>query len=170
MTDVPPRPPSRRGVLAGAATLLVAGCTRTSAPEPPPGPTPDERLAARVAAEISTLVAAYAATIARHPGTRPRLSTLMTEHEAHLSALHATTPTPTPSATASASSSPTPSGTAAPVPATPADARAALATAEAAAASRRGDQALRARPELARLLASIAACGAGHVVLLRGPE
>jgi hypothetical protein len=56
------------------------------------------------------------------------------------------------------------------VPTTPADARAALATAEAAAAARRRDQALRARPELARLLASIAACGAGHVVLLRGPE
>ncbi|MGZ4593250.1 MAG: hypothetical protein ACXV3C_05260 [Actinomycetes bacterium] len=169
MSDVRFARPSRRGVLAGGAALLVAACSRAGGAEQPPGPTPDQRLAARAADEIRLLAAAYAATIARHPGTRPVLGRLAAEHEAHVAALVAVLPTPSPGSSASADPSPSPTATpAAPVPSAPAAASAALAAAERSAAARRRGQAGRAGPELARLLASIGACEAVHAVLLGG--
>jgi hypothetical protein len=55
------------------------------------------------------------------------------------------------------------------VPETLAEARASLAVVERAASRRRGRQARGTGPELARLLASIAACEATHAALLERP-
>lgn len=169
MSDDRPARPSRRGVLAGGAALLMTACTRSGHAPPPPGPTPDQRLAAVVADEVRTLKVAYAATIARYPATRPELSTLAAEHDLHIAAFAALVPAP--DASASGSPSPTPSASPPPAPTVPsstAAARAALATAEHTAAARRQSQTRRAGPELARLLASVAGCEAVHAALLGG--
>jgi hypothetical protein len=146
--------------------LLISACTGSDDAEPP-GPTPDQRLAARVTDEIRILAASYAATITRHPDTRAELAPLAAEHEAHIVALVALTPTPSDSASPSNSSA-SPSPSPPPVPPTAAAAHTSLATSERAAAARRRGQAGRAGPELARLLASIAACEAVHAMLLGG--
>jgi hypothetical protein len=159
--------PTRRAVLAGGGLLFLAACTG-SAPVHAPRLTADQRLARQVAAEITVLAAAYAATIAAHPRTRGALGPLAAEHEAHLLALVAFMPAPTatPSLSASPSTSPSAAASAVPVASSPAAARAALATDERAAAARRRQQAVGAGPELARLLASVAACEAVHAVLV----
>lgn len=161
--------PSRRAVLSGGALLVVAGCTGGSAP--PPGLSSDQRLARRAAAEIRRLSARYAATVTAHPGERGRLSTLAAEHDAHVVVLERLLPAPravrsVPSGSASAGTAPSPSPS---VPPTVAAARGALALVERAAASRRGHQARSAGPELARVLASIAACNAVHAALVSAP-
>jgi hypothetical protein len=171
MTDAGEGRPSRRSVLAGGGLLLLAACTGSSPPRAPQL-TADQRLARRVAAEITVLVGTYAATITAHPRTRAALSPLAAEHEAHLRALAALQPAPTatPSASSSGSTAPSPSDSpsaaAVPVAPSPAAARAALARSEEAAAARRRQQAGDAGPELARLLASIAACEAVHAILV----
>jgi hypothetical protein len=169
--------PSRRSVLASGGLLLLAACTGSS-PVRAPQLTADQRLARRVAAEIIVLSAAYAATIAAHPRTRRELAPLAAEHEAHLTALAALQPAPTatpstsssgstsPSAAASPTAAASPSASSPPVAPSPAAARTALATAEEAAAARRRHQAGDAGPDLARLLASIAACEAVHAALV----
>src|SRR6185369_5720385 len=98
--------------------------------------------------------------------TRTALGPLAAEHEAHVGALVALLPAPTGSAPPSGSASPggstSPSASPPPVASSPAEAVAALAAAERTAAGRRRGQAARAGAELARLLASIAACEAVH--------
>jgi hypothetical protein len=171
MTDAGDGRPSRRSVLAGGGLLLLAACTGSSPPRAPQL-TADQRLARRVAAEITVLVGAYAATISAHPRTRPALASLAAEHDAHLAALTALQPAPaaTPSASSSGSTAPSPSASpsavAVQVAPSPAAARAALARAEKAAAARRRQQAGDAGPDLARLIASIAACEAVHAILV----
>jgi hypothetical protein len=168
MTDARGAGPSRRSVLASSGLLLVAACTG-SATVVVPRLTPDQRLARRVANEITVLAAAYAATIAAHPTTRAALSPLAAEHDAHVAALVALLPAPT----ATPSGSPSPTGSAAPsaspppVAASRAEAVAALAAAERTAGARRRGQAGRAGRELARLLASIAACEVVHATLVK---
>jgi hypothetical protein len=128
-----------------------------------------------VANEITVLAAAYAATIAAHPTTRAALGPLAAEHDAHVAALVALLPAPTatpsgspsPSGSASASGSASPIASPPPVAASRAEAVAALATAERTAAARRRGQAGGAGPELARLLASIAACEVVHATLVK---
>jgi hypothetical protein len=165
MTRPAPRLPSRREVLAGGALLAIGGCLPTDGTSGAPAVSPEQRFRARVAGEVRDLASRYDAVIARFPGTRAELSTLAAEHEAHAAALLGPAPagTASTSASASASATPSPSPT---VAATVEEARAALAAAERAASRRRARQARRAAPELARLLASIAACEAVHVSLL----
>lgn len=172
MTDAREGRPSRRSVLAGGGLFLLAACTGSS---PPPAPqlTADQRLARRVGTEITVLLGAYAATITAHPRTRGALAPLAAEHEAHLKALTALQPAPpiaSPSASSSGSNAPSPSASpsvpAVPVEPSPAAARTALSRAEEAAAARRRQQAGDAGPELARLLASIAACETVHAILV----
>jgi hypothetical protein len=167
----PPLP--RRAVLAGAvalgATGLTAGLAACSPDRatPPPPPDPDVVLRLKVAAEVRSLLAAYAAVIATHPATGARLRPFAAETRAHdraLSGPPGALATPSPK-TARAGSSPTPS----PVPATPAGALAWLAGLERAAAVRRRRQLLRAGPDLARLLASIGASEATHAALIAHP-
>jgi hypothetical protein len=169
MTDARGDGPSRRSVLAGGGLLFLAACTGSPAVRAP-ALTADQRLARRVADEITVLAAAYAATIAAHPDSRAVLAPLAAEHGAHVAALVALQPAPTstPSGSATPSASPSASASAPtpPVPPSPAAAREALAAAERTAAQRRGKQAGRAGPELARLLASIAACEAVHAALV----
>jgi hypothetical protein len=170
MTDARGAGPSRRSVLASTGLLLVAACTG-SPTVVVARLTPDQRLARRVANEITILAAAYAATIAAHPTTRAALGPLAAEHDAHVAALVALLPAPTgspsPSGSASASGSASPIASPPPVAASRAEAVAALATAERTAAARRRGQAGRAGPELARLLASIAACEVVHATLVK---
>jgi hypothetical protein len=167
----PPLP--RRAVLAGAAALGATGLAACSpgraTPQPPPDP--DVLLRLRVAAEVRSLLAAYAAVIATHPATGARLRPFAAETRAHdraLSGPPGALPTPsrrTASTGPSAASSPAPS----PVPTTPATALAWLAGLERAAAVRRRRQLLRAGPDLARLLGSIGASEATHAALIGHP-
>jgi hypothetical protein len=172
MTDARGDGPSRRSVLAGGGVLLLAACTGSSTPRAPEL-TADQRLARRVADEINVLATAYAVTIAAHPNSRASLAALAAEHVAHAVALVALLPKPTSTPTFTSSSSPPPNGSASPsasppltVAPTVAAALAELAAAERAAAARRRHQADRAGPELARLLASIAACESVHATLV----
>jgi hypothetical protein len=168
--------PSRRQVLAGAAVAVVTGSVAGCLPDAltdddePDEPDPDLLLRARVAAEVRALAAQYAAVITRFPAAAEELEGLAAEHEEHARALlprrvaRTLTPTASPTGTASTSPTPTPVPTVAP---TLREARADLAAAETAASRRRTRQTLRARPESARLLASIAGCEAAHAALLR---
>jgi hypothetical protein len=169
----PPLP--RRAVLVGAAALGVtalaaglAGCSPDRATSPPP-PDPDVELRLRVAGEVRSLLAAYAAVIATHPATGAKLRPLAAETRAHDRALSgppgalATPTTRTASTATPASSSPSP------VPTTSSGALAWLAGLERAASVRRRRQLLRAGPDLARLLASVGASEATHAALIVHP-
>ena len=172
--------PGRREVLgtavvvaAGAtASTLLAGCLPgDDEPEPPD---PELLLRARVADEVRALAARYAATADRFPRARAELAMLGAEHEEHARALlPRRAARALASATASASASATATGSASPepspsptVPPTLPAARAELAVAERAASRRRLRQLRGRSPELARLLASVAACEAAHAALL----
>ena len=167
--------PGRRRVL-GTAVVVAAAATTTvtglagclpgdDEPEPPD---PELLLRARVADEVRALAARYAATVEQFPAARAELATLGAEHEEHARALlprHAARALATATATATgrASSAPSPTPT---VPSTLPAARAELAGAELAASRRRLRQMEGRSPELARLLASVAACEAAHAALL----
>jgi hypothetical protein len=170
MSRAAPRLPSRREVLVGGALVALGGCLPDTEPAAP-ARSPEERLRARVADEVDDLAARYAAVMARFPQGRPELSMLAAEHEAHVRALRGRGPASRPrSPSPSPSPSPSATGPAAPaVPETLAEARASLAVVERAASRRRGRQATGTGPELARLLASIAACEATHAALLERP-
>jgi hypothetical protein len=156
--------PTRRAVLATGGALALAACLPADEPQPP-RPDRDLRLRRAVAGEVRVLVAAYAAVATAFPdagsGRRARLRALAAEHEAHVVALAGparSTTAPSPSASASVVPPQ--------VPAMPAEAVTWLAGLERAAADRRTDQVLAAGADLARLLASIAACEAAHADLL----
>lgn len=110
----------------------------------------------RTAAASAELRDRYEAVSLRHPGVRDRLAPLREEAAQHAAALAGTRPRPSP---------PGP-----PVPADPAEALGELA----ATARRISDGHLAALtaapPELARLLASVAAAGAVHAYLLTRRE
>lgn len=172
---------SRRAVLLCtfmiAADLLIA---RDGLPRPRKAAVnPAEAIRDRAVAASRHLVALYAATVAQHPQLRARLAPLAAEHQAHLEALTGEPaaqqlPLPTHEAQATltpAPGEPTPSTTPqATVPRSPTAALAALAGAERAAADGRLRDLPAAPPELARLLASIAACQAVHAELLDGHD
>jgi len=164
-------PLSRRavlGALAASAAGLLAGCRAGPGPGPDAGPTPTrpspppDPQAADLAAE-RRLLAAYDATVRRHPTLRPRLAPLRADHAAHVAALEAIlglTPSPVPTG-GTAPTVPAPA-----VPGTPAGALAALRAAERGAAAARTAACLTAAADRAPVLASIAACEATHEVLL----
>lgn len=181
--------PSRRSVVAGVASAgLVSGCAACSAdggpapadrkPAPPP---PGTAQRTRAAAESLALLGRYDATLAAHPGLHPLLGPLRAEVAQHVTAFGGRLPQPGP-ATAGRTGAvpPDPSasgGTASPKaaaattappapPASPAAAVTALAAAERDVAARRTADLAAAPGDLARLLASVAACAAGHGVLL----
>ncbi|MFE4693554.1 hypothetical protein ACFRH6_26350 [Streptomyces sp. NPDC056749] len=114
-------------------------------------------LRAAAARESASLLSLYERTAAAHPLTEAGIAPMGAAVREHLAALGG------PARTASGSPAPTP-----PAPA-PADARAALkelAAEERRVADGRATALLTAEPELARLLASIAAAGAAHAYLL----
>ncbi|HEX4699897.1 MAG TPA: hypothetical protein VH857_11130 [Actinomycetes bacterium] len=162
----------RRAVLTGAVALAagLAACSPDRATPPPP-PDPDVVLRLKVATEVRSLLAAYAAVIATHPATGARLRPFAAETRAHdraLSGPPGALATPSPRTTSTGTSgrtSPPPS----PVPTTPVGALAWLAGLERAAAVRRRRQLLRAGPDLARLLASVGASESTHAALIAHP-
>ncbi|MEU6345049.1 hypothetical protein ABZ883_29340 [Streptomyces sp. NPDC046977] len=147
-----------------AAAGLLGGCSdppgrRSGAPGPStPSPDPGEILRERAAHDSGALLARYDATIAAHPRLATRLRPLRAEVARHVAAFGPAAPRRSPSPSPSASVS---------VPSAESAALAALATEERTLAGERAAALLDAPPELARLLASVAACGAGHVLLLK---
>jgi hypothetical protein len=137
-------------------------------------------LRARLAARSTALGDEYDAVIARHPELAERLTPLRTAVAAHAVALGggrpgqtsaapspSVTPSTAPSVTPPTAPPVTPSATAAgSVPKDPAAALKALAAAERRTSDSHTDSLADAEPELARLLASVAAAGAAHAYLL----
>lgn len=176
--------PSRRALLAGAAgiagTALLSGCTEGSPPAAAPEVPLERRMRETAVRESEQLLERYDATTAAHPALAERLAPLRASVAAHTAALAdggspAPSSAPSRSAAPSASPSPVPSGAAAAappvsgaaaVPPAPAAALAALADAERSLAEARTISLAGAPGELARMLASVAACGHVHAYLL----
>ncbi|MEU1669150.1 hypothetical protein ABZ547_37365 [Streptomyces sparsogenes] len=179
-----PASPGRRGfLLAGGAVgavVLLGGCSNGSTARPDaagrgPG---EERLLIRGARDSAELLARYDATADAHPGLADRLRPLREETARHLEAFRAPDRGASSAGSSASASSPasapaSPSASASsgkpPAPKVPGDekeALAALARAERRTADTRTAALRDAPPELARLLASVAACGAAHAYLL----
>ncbi|MHB6910014.1 hypothetical protein [Streptomyces sp. DB-54] len=170
----------RTTLLAGAAlggAALLAGCADHARPaaEAPEQSAAAERLRARAARDSTALLARYDATLAAHPALGTPLRPLRAEVARHAEAFASDRPSAGASASASTSASTSasapPAGAArgAGAPRVPADergARTALADAERTLADARTAALVSAPPELARLLASVAAAGAAHAYLL----
>jgi hypothetical protein len=155
---------SRRGVLSLAVVAVagLAGCSNSpsgdkGAPGGGKAEDPDSAVLAEAIADVRDLIARYDTA---PESAHKKLVALRADHQAHLGALGATDMAgPTPSSTFGATPSAKPSSG----PALYAD----LAAAEKAAADRRVDQCKRATSaDLARLLASIGGCEAGHAAVL----
>lgn len=163
---------TRRQLLVGGLAALVAGCTRSAEPgpamnpsptaspmraptdvDPQPSPAADIALRRRMQRDEASLLARYAATLERHPGTAALLTPLAAHHRAHLAAL--------------ANDPGAPPDRRIRIPGRRRAALRSLAAAEAASAAFRAAAAGKAQPELARLLASVGACEASHSALLR---
>ncbi|MCX5194028.1 hypothetical protein OOK31_08980 [Streptomyces sp. NBC_00249] len=172
-----PLRPSRRSVLAGAAAAagaaLLTGCTDGDDPSGADSGIPLERRMREGAVRDSErLLERYDATAAAHPGLAGRLAPLRSAVAAHTAALAFTSPgTSAPSRPVS----PSPSAAASPtasearreaVPPQPEEALSALADAERSLSEARTIALAGAPGELARMLASVAACGAVHAYLL----
>lgn len=170
--------PSRRGLLAGAAGIagaaLLSGCSDDGPPVADPEVPLERRMRETAVRESERLLERYDATSAAHPALAQRLVPLRASVAAHAAALAEGSPASPPSRSASAAS-PVPSGGAAaappapgaaPVPAAPAEALTALADAERSLAEARTIALAGAPGELARMLASVAACGHVHAYLL----
>lgn len=168
--------PTRRLLLAaaGAAWLALAGCKGIAVLGPRPKPGADVVVLEHAIAAEELLIARYQAALAALPadsgtggangGQRSRVvvSEVLAEHQAHLAQLRARLILPPRLATASPRPSPTP-------PALPAGRHrmlSGLAAAESAASDRLIAQLAAVPPELAQLMASIAAAEATHAVLL----
>ena len=186
---------TRRSAVAMATVGVLAGCSGGGT-----GPAGARRIAGepgvaeqeQAVRDSTALLARYDAVAAAHPSLAARLAPLRAETARHVRAFGGTppalspaaTPSPTPSASRSASPSPSPAPSAtatatattssapgAPaVPRSSAKALASLASAERALADRRAAVLLDVPGGLARLMASVAAAGAGHVVLLGSPD
>ncbi|MFE0380766.1 hypothetical protein ACFW1M_35550 [Streptomyces inhibens] len=163
----------RRTLLAGAAlggAALLTGCSEDPGPDRAEHSSAADRLRERSARDSTTLLARYDATLAAHPALESRLRPLRTEVARHAEAF-TDDRTPAHDAGASASGRPShaarPSGP--PVSQDERAARTALADAERKLADARTQALTAAPPELARLLASVAASGAVHAYLLTEP-
>jgi hypothetical protein len=129
----------------------------------------ERALRLRSAATSRTLLGQYDAVLARHPEQRTRLTPLRSAVAQHVTALaplplsaSSSAPAPRQSVTAAAPGG----GPAGAVSEDPAQAVRALAGAERRTSEAHTAALLDAPPELARLLASVAAAGAGHAFLL----
>ncbi|WP_079142567.1 hypothetical protein [Streptomyces noursei] len=161
----------RTTLLAGAAlggAALLSGCAEEARPDPGAAErsAAAERVRTRAARDSRALLARYDATLAAHPGLGARLRVLRDEVAHHIEAFTSGAPSAAPSASAASAAS----GSAPGVPADERSARAALADAERTLADSRTAALVTAPPELARLLASVAAAGAAHAYLLTEAE
>ncbi|MFJ9040054.1 hypothetical protein ACIRF8_26155 [Streptomyces sp. NPDC102406] len=154
--------PRRRSLLASlAGAALLTGCSAggdesAGGGRGAPAATREKRLRARAARESADLLGGYDEALAAHPSLAARLDPLRAEIQRHVEAFGGAG---APSALAPSTSTP---------PVAEKDVLKALAAAERALSDRRmttlADPATPA--EHARLLASVAAAGAGHAYLL----
>ncbi|MFF8783356.1 hypothetical protein [Streptomyces sp. NPDC015125] len=174
----------RRTLLAGAAlggVALLTGCAEDDGPGRTEHSLAADRLRERSARDSTTLLARYDATLAAHPALESRLRPLRSEVARHAAAFTDERAAPSPGGATDGpardagapASGPAPHGSRRPSgPRVPRDeraARAALADAERKLADVRTKALTTAPPELARLLASVAAAGAAHAYLLAEP-
>ncbi|MEU6399885.1 hypothetical protein ABZ867_23280 [Streptomyces cinnamoneus] len=173
MPWTPPSRPSRRSLLAGAAgaagAALLTGCTDDRSAASDPAISLERRMREAAVRDSARLLERYDTTAAAHPDLVARLAPLRAAVAAHTAALSPATasgsPSPAPSPSGgTGAAAPAPSGE--PVPAKPAEALTALADAERSLSEARTIDLAGAPGELARMLASVAACGAVHVYLL----
>ncbi|MDK1475156.1 hypothetical protein QNO07_17330 [Streptomyces sp. 549] len=149
-------PPRRSLLAAGAAgaAALLAGCSGSRDPAAQRAQAeraaPARRLRQSAARQSAALLGRYDATTAAHPALAGPLAALRGSVAAHLRAVGGRERAGEPPS----------------VPAVPADAVAALVAAERRTADARTRALGDAPPELARLLASLAAAGGVHVYLL----
>ncbi|WP_405832197.1 MULTISPECIES: hypothetical protein [unclassified Streptomyces] len=167
-----PSRPSRRSLLAGAAgaagAALLAGCSDDRPAVGETGIPLERRMREAAVRDSARLLERYDATATAHPALAARLAPLRAAVAAHSAAL-ALTPagSPSPSASPSAGTgAAAPAASGEPVPPKPADALTALADAERSLSEARTIDLAGAPGELARMLASVAACGAVHAYLL----
>ncbi|MFF9775358.1 hypothetical protein ACF1HJ_17085 [Streptomyces sp. NPDC013978] len=180
--------PRRRSLLVGAAGAgLLAGCSSGGGgSDGGSGASRVERARARVARDSERLAARYDLVIAAHPDLSALLSPLRAEVVRHAEAFGGAKGAGKAGASAgsgdrgnageesagdgssspSGSPSPSVSASASPVPDDPGAALAELAAAERALADERAKALLRVPGEVARLMASVAASGAGHAYVL----
>lgn len=169
---------TRRYALMATGAGLLTACSSTDVTRKAARKAEDT-LRLRSARTSRALLVQYDAVLARHPDRSAPLAPLRAAVAAHVRALEPTPPAsaaPSPGATASRSPEPAATATrpevsataAGPpaVPADPAEAVRALVAAERRTADAHTRALLDAPPELARLLASLAAAGAAHVYLL----
>lgn len=163
--------PRRRSLIVGAAGAgLLVGCSSGGEGSGAAGSGASEvdKARARVVRDSEALVERYDAVIAAHPDLAALLTPLRAEVVRHARAFGGgkrtgtASPSPSGSSSASASASPSPS----PVSEDPKVALAALGAAERKLADRRAKALLEVPGEVARLMASVAAAGAGHAYLL----
>lgn len=159
--------PTRRALLLGGAAGLLAACTRAPAPPRAAAVDPDAALRSAAVGRERALLAAYDAVLSASPAALARLGPLRAEHEAHLTALGVGTRAfPAGSAPPSPSSpvaSPSPSAAAA----AGAPSVRGLVRAERAAAAAHAGATATATPDLAALLAQLAASESSHLVALQ---
>ncbi|MFB7165364.1 hypothetical protein ACFVDQ_08335 [Streptomyces sp. NPDC057684] len=146
--------------MAGAA--LLTGCSDAEDPASDGArgarsASATQRIKARAARDSGDLLDRYEAALAAHPALAARLGPLRDEVARHAKSFGAPARPAAP-----ASPSPSPSAS----PASEKDTVSALAKAEREIADRRAAALVEAPAELARLLASVAAAGAGHAYLL----
>lgn len=165
--------PTRRSVLvtavgAGGAALLTGCSDAGDASGAIAEASLERRMREGAVRDSEELLERYDRTIAAHPDLAGRLTPLRASVAAHPAALAFVEPGRSgerqASPSASATATPAPSGE--PVPPKAADALAELADAERSLAETRTVALAGAPGELARLLASVAACGAVHAYLL----
>ncbi|QFR00673.1 hypothetical protein F9278_35905 [Streptomyces phaeolivaceus] len=157
-------------MLVGAAGVgLLVGCSSGGEGSGGGSGTSEaERARARVARDSEGLVERYDLVIAAHPDLAALLTPLRAEVVRHAKAFGGAkgAGARTVSASPSGSHSPSSSASPSPVPDDPGAALAELATAERRLADRRAKALLEVSGEMARLMASVAAAGAGHAYLL----
>lgn len=160
---------TRRGAVAMATVGLLAGCSGSAgraaekAPRKAAVPPPGVAEQVRAIRDSTALVARYDAVAAAHPALAARLAPLRAETARHVEAFGGRAPATTaPAGKAGSTADPA-------VPPTQARALADLAAAERSLADRRATALLGVPGDLARLLASVAASGATHVLLLTAP-
>lgn len=169
-----PSGPHRRTLLAWSAGLVpalaaasAAGCADTRPGGERRAADRDPALRAGAADDSRALLARYAATVSVHPPLAGRLAAPRAQTALHVAAFDGPSGSPGPSR--SPSGPPRTGGPGA--TAVPADAGTALrelAERELSLAAARVAALGDASPDLAALLASVAACGAGHALLLQG--
>jgi len=149
---------TRRSAVAMATVGVTAGCAPSGGKNAGASlaKEPGTATQAQAVRDSTALVARYDAVAAAHPSLAARLAPLRADTARHVRAFGGSAP-----AAASADATHAPD-----VPASSSKALASLATAERQLADRRAAALLDAPADLARLLASVAACGAAHVVLL----